>query len=118
MQIRGKLINILEAESGTSKNGKAWEKQSCIVETDNKYNNIVCVTAFGEENVKNLNKLKVGNGVAIDCNIYSREYKGKFYNQIDGWRFATSNGELENFSNDSNKLSDADDFITSDDMPF
>ena len=38
MQIEGKLIKILEAEGGTSKNGNAWNKQSCIIETESKYN--------------------------------------------------------------------------------
>ena len=107
MQIEGKLIKVLEAESGTSKSGKAWSKQSCLVETDNKYNNLVCVTAFGDENINNLNKLKVDERCTIWCNVYSREYNGKFYNQIDGWRFSKSGNDAP-----------AESFITSDDMPF
>jgi hypothetical protein len=107
MQIEGKLIKILEAESGTSKSGKAWSKQSCLVETDEKYNNLVCVTAFGDDNINNLNKLKVDGRCTIWCNVYSREYNGRYFNQIDGWRFSKS-------GNDAPKES----FITSDDMPF
>tara|TARA_R100000654_G_scaffold14659_3_gene31603 strand:- start:833 stop:1156 length:324 start_codon:yes stop_codon:yes gene_type:complete len=107
MQIEGKLIKILEAESGTSKSGKAWSKQSCLVETSEKYNNIVCITAFGEDNVNNLNKLQEGQNVQIWCNVYSREYNGKYYNQIDGWRFSKSGNNT-----------DTEDFMTSDDMPF
>ena len=109
MQIEGKLIKILESEGGTSKNGKAWSKQSCIIETDNKYNNQVCITAFGDDKINDLNKLKIGENVAIDCNVYSREYNGKYYNQIDGWKFA----KHENYTN-------ANDFVTTDDndMPF
>ena len=104
MQIEGKLIKILEAEGGTSKSGKAWSKQSCIVETDSKYNNLVCVTAFGDDNINNLNKLKVNDNVQIWCNVYSREYNGRYFNQIDGWRFSKSGNE----------------FVTTDDndMPF
>jgi len=118
MEIRGKLIKIQEAESGTSKNGKAWDKQTCIVQTDSKYNNIVCITAFGEDHIRNLNKLKIGSGVAIECNVYSREYNGKYYHQIDGWRFATSNGELKNFSNNNDESNNAEEFVTVDDLPF
>tara|TARA_A100001201_G_scaffold126380_1_gene110876 strand:+ start:2661 stop:2993 length:333 start_codon:yes stop_codon:yes gene_type:complete len=110
MEITGKLKKVLKIESGTAKNGNEWKKQSCIVETDNKYNNQVCITAFGEENINSLNKLKIGSGVSISCNVYSREYNGKYYNQIDGWKFATSNDVLENSS--------AEDFVTSDEMPF
>ena len=107
MQIEGKLIKILEAESGTSKSGKAWSKQSCLVETDEKYNNIVCVTAFGDDNINNLNKLKVNENVQIWCNVYSREYNGRYFNQIDGWRFSKSGNDKPTES-----------FIASDDMPF
>jgi len=108
MQIEGKLIKILEAEGGTSKNGKAWIKQSCIVQTENEYNNEVCITAFGDDKIKDLNKLKIGENVQIWCNVYSREYNGKYYNQIDGWRFSKSGSEFK-----------AQDFVTSDnDMPF
>jgi|TARA_R100000482_G_scaffold124726_2_gene78681 hypothetical protein len=108
MQIEGKLIKILEAESGTSKNGKAWIKQSCIVQTDSEYNNQVCISAFGEDKVENLNKLKEGQDVQIWCNVYSREYNGKYYNQIDGWRFSKSGSDFK-----------PQDMITSDnDMPF
>tara|TARA_R100001480_G_scaffold66259_1_gene78023 strand:- start:113 stop:427 length:315 start_codon:yes stop_codon:yes gene_type:complete len=94
MQIEGKLIKILEAESGTSKSGKAWSKQSCLVETSEKYNNLVCVTAFGDDNINNLNKLKVNDNVQIWCNVYSREYNGRYFNQIDGWRFSKSGNEF------------------------
>ena len=94
MQIEGKLIKILEAESGTSKNGKAWSKQSCLIETSEKYNNLVCVTAFGDDNINSLNKLKVNDNVQIWCNVYSREYNGRYFNQIDGWRFSKSGNEF------------------------
>ena len=45
--------------------------------------------------------------VAILCNVYSREYNGKYYHNIDGYHF----------TNKSNAKSPVD-FITSDDVPF
>ncbi len=107
MEIKGKLTKILKIESGTAKNGNEWKKQSCIVETESKYNNQVCVTAFGEENINSLNKLKTGETVAIDCNVYSREYNGKYYNHIDGWKFS-KHSEETNVTN----------FVTSEETPF
>ena len=98
----------MKLKGGTSKNGKAWIKQSCIVQTENEYNNQVCITAFGEDKVENLNKLKEGQDVQIWCNVYSREYNGKYYNQIDGWRFSKSGSDFK-----------PQDMITSEnDMPF
>ena len=45
--------------------------------------------------------------VAIMCNVYSREYNGKYYHNIDGYHF----------TNQSNAKKPTD-FITSDDVPF
>lgn len=110
MEVKGKLIKKLQAEAGTSKNGKAWESQTCLVETDDKFNNIVAVKCMGDK-VKQMNKLNEGDMVNISCNVYSREYNGKYYNQIDGWWFANQND-----SSETNK----EKFVTTDDndMPF
>ena len=106
MEITGKLIKKLEVESGVSKAGNEWKKQAFVLETDNEYNNQVCITAFADK-VKELDRLNVGDNVKISCNIYSREYKGKYYNQIDGYWFAKT-GETTN----------AEEFVTTDDLPF
>ena len=82
MQIHGKLIKILEAEGGTSKNGKAWSKQSCIVKTDNKYNNIVCITAFGDDKIENLNKVRLSYS-NWNCPLMI-VYSGKMWPQYSG----------------------------------
>tara|TARA_Y100000593_G_scaffold93428_1_gene188260 strand:+ start:462 stop:791 length:330 start_codon:yes stop_codon:yes gene_type:complete len=109
MEINGKLIKVLDAEAGTSKSGKPWQRQSIVVETDNEFNNQVCISAFGEDKINNMNKLSVGDNVTILCNVYSREYKGKYYHNIDGYWFSKQ-GEG----------SKATDFVTTDDneMPF
>ena len=107
MEITGKLIKKLDLEQGTSKNGKEWKKQSFIVETRNEYNKDVCISAFGEDKIKQLDKLNIGDKVSILCNIYSREYKGRWYNQIDGYFFAQQEREIENGTENNN-----------DDLPF
>jgi hypothetical protein len=107
MEVKGKLIKKLQAEAGTSKNGKSWESQTCLVETDSKYNNLVAIKCMGDK-IKQMNKLKDGDMVNISCNVYSREYNGKYYNNIEGWFFTNQN--------EANKQDDQ--FVTSDDMPF
>ena len=107
MEIKGKLVKKLQAEAGTSKAGKAWEKQTVVIDTGNDFNNLIAVSAFGEDKIKHLNKLEVGMEVTIMCNVYSREYNGKYYHNIDGYHF----------TNQSNAKSPTD-FITSDDNPF
>jgi len=108
MQVKGKLIKKLELETGTSKAGKEWRKQSIVIDTGEEFNNIICVSAFGDK-VDSIDRLEVDMDVHVDCNVYSREYKGKYYHNIDGWKFAQH-------ANDE----DSSDFVTTDDndLPF
>ena len=106
MEIKGKIIKFLDLESGTSKSGKEWQKQSVVIDTGGEFNNIVCISAFGEDKIKHLNKLGVEMTVAILCNVYSREYKGKYYHNIDGYHFTQQTESAEV------------DVDTSEDMPF
>ena len=107
MEINGTLSKKLDIESGVSKTGKEWTKQSIVIDTGGEFNNLIAVSAFGEDKIKHLNKLEVGMEVAILCNVYSREYNGKYYHNIYGYHF----------TNQSNAKSPTD-FITSDDNPF
>ena len=110
MQVKGKIEKILEVETGISKAGKEWRKQSLVIKTEDDFNNLVCVSAFGDK-VKKLRDLKVGMAMTILCNVYSREYNGKYYHNIDGYHFTI---------NSNNELSDKD-MVTFDDdenLPF
>jgi len=114
MEVTGKLIKKLEKETGVTKTGKNWESQICLVDTGEKFNNIVAIKSFGEEKIRQMNKLEINQTVTISCNVYSREYNGKYYNQIDGWWFTdqTNNPEVnKEIKND---------FVTSEetDLPF
>jgi len=86
MEITGKLKKKLELEKGVSKAGKEWQKQSVVIDTGSEFNNLVVVSAFGDKVLK-MNKLNEGMDVSILCNVYSREYNGKYYHNIDGYHF-------------------------------
>mgnify|MGYP003633889357 FL=1 len=86
MEVTGKLVKILDLEEGTSKAGKAWQKQSVVIDTGGEFNNLTAVSAFGDK-VEKLNRLELGMDVSILCNVYSREYQGKYYHNIDGYHF-------------------------------
>ena len=79
MEVKGKLVKMLKLETGVSKSGKEWKKQTVVVDNGEEFNNLIAVSAFGEEKIKDLNKLQEGMTVSILCNVYSREYKGKYY---------------------------------------
>lgn len=95
MEITGKLVKKLEQEAGTSKAGKAWVKQICLVETDAKFNPLVAIECFGEDKIKQMNKLEVGMTVSVLCNIYSDEWNGKYYNKIQGYLFTNQSDNPE-----------------------
>ena len=95
MEIRGELIKKLDVETGTSKAGNDWKKQSIVLKTDAEFNNEVCISVFGEEKMKQMNRLDVGMFVSVLCNVYSREYNGKYYTSLDGYHFSDqSNAEI------------------------
>ena len=86
MEVTGKLVKILDLEEGISKAGKAWQKQSVVIDNGDEFNNLTAVSAFGDK-VDKLNRLELGMDVTILCNVYSREYQGKYYHNIDGYHF-------------------------------
>jgi hypothetical protein len=103
MEVTGKLVKKLELETGTSKAGKEWKKQSIVIDTGGDFNNEVCVSAFGDK-VGQMTKLEIGMEVSVLCNVYSREYNGRYFHNIDGYFFTnqtnassgiTTNGEAE-----------------------
>ena len=108
MKITGKLVKKFDSEKGVSKSGKAWEKQSILIEqAGTEYNKEVVVSFFGNK-VKSLRDIEEGSEVNVSINLSSREYNGKYYHNIDGW-FIAKMGE-ENVGNN---------FVTGDeDMPF
>ena len=59
------------------------------------FNNEVCVSAFGDK-LKQMNKLEVGMEVSVLCNVYSREYNGRYFHNIDGYFFSNQSNSSIN----------------------
>jgi hypothetical protein len=83
LQITGKVVEVLEEESGTGKNGP-WRKQEFILETEGDYPKQVCVTQWGD----NIEKFDVQEGERLTAHIdiRSREYNGRWYTDVKAWR--------------------------------
>jgi len=108
-KITARLIKKLKLETGTSKAGKEWQKQSYIFEQDNKYNNIICVELMGDK-INEFDNLELGTLYEVYINIESREWNGKYFTNVKGWK-ATKVGEdpslkevLNNIEEDINDL--------------
>ena len=91
MEVKGTVKLKLDLESGVSKSEKVWKKQTVVIDTGGEFNNEIAVSAFGDEKLKSLDKLEVGMEVKILCNVYSREYNGRYFHNIDGYHFVQVN---------------------------
>ena len=88
MNVIGKLVKKLERETGVSKAGKSFEKQSILVEqSGTEYNKEVVVCFFGDK-IKSLRDIEEGSDVNVSVNLSSREYNGKYFHNINGWSIA------------------------------
>jgi hypothetical protein len=106
MDIIGKLVKKLDKETGVSQSGKAWEKQSILVEqSGTDYNKEVVISFFGDK-IKSIRDIEEGSDVNVSINLSSREYNGKYYHNIDGWFCAKVGKETVGAYIGSNKEED------------
>lgn len=84
MEIRGKVIALLEQQSGTSQAGKAWKKQEFVIETNEQYPRKVCITLFGDK--VDQYPLAVNDDLVVSIDIESREYNGRWYTNVNAWK--------------------------------
>ena len=113
MEVKGTVKLKLAVESGISKSEKVWKKQTIVIDTGGEFNNEIAVSAFGDEKLKSLDKLEVGMEVKILCNVYSREYNGRYFHNIDGYHFT------QHFNSGASvEYSTTPPTVESDDLPF
>ncbi|MDE6303979.1 MAG: DUF3127 domain-containing protein [Paramuribaculum sp.] len=84
MEISGKIIVALPEVSGTSKAGNAWKKREYVLETQETYPKKVHFDFFGDR--ADQYPLNVGDDITLSFDIESREYQGRWYTSIRGWK--------------------------------
>jgi hypothetical protein len=88
LEIEGTLAQKLPVQSGNSARGP-WAKQEFILEyPDGNFTAKACFTAWGQEKVQDLAKYQVGDKVKVSFNLKSREYNGRWYNDLQIWKIA------------------------------
>lgn len=88
LEIEGTLSQKLPVQSGNSARGP-WSKQEFVLEyPDGNYTAKACFMAWGAEKVQDLAKYQVGDKVKVSFNLKSREYNGRWYNDLQIWRIA------------------------------
>ncbi len=84
MEFEGTLFKVLPAASGTSARGD-WQRQEVIFDVlDGQYTRKVVVTFFNKE--AEVKSMAEGQAYVVSINIESREYNGRWYTNVNGWR--------------------------------
>lgn len=83
MEINGKIVQVLNEQSGTGRNG-VWRKREYILETKGQYPKKVCLTVWGDK-IDQFG-MQVGDEVTAGIEIESREYNGKWYTDVKAWK--------------------------------
>ena len=86
LEVKGKLVKVLDIETGTSKAGKDWQKSGFVIDTGAQYNPEVCFSLFGNDKIDMINAYNIGQEIAVSFNVSSREFNGKYYHNIDAWK--------------------------------
>lgn len=86
--IKGKVIEVLAKESGTSQGGKEWEKQVFVIETQEQYPVKIAFTCFGKrmDIIDQVVPHENGDEIEVFYNVSSREYNGKWFHNVDAWK--------------------------------
>lgn len=88
MEVKGKIVQVLEPQSGVSKSsGTPWATQGYVLETFDQYPRKVYFEVFGEERIKQ-NTCNVGDVVTVGFDIDSREFNARWYTTIRAWKIS------------------------------
>lgn len=86
MEITGKIIAVLPANSGVSaRTGNAWMSQEYVLETHDTYPRKVCFRIFGEDKIKQM-AVQSGEELTVSFDIDAHEYNGRWFNSINAWQ--------------------------------
>lgn len=94
MEISGKVIFALPEITGVSKAGKPWKKREYVLETQETYPKKVHFDFFGER--ADQYPLSVGDDITLSFDIESREYNGRWFTSIRGWKVEKSGSGSSN----------------------
>lgn len=86
MEIKGRILAVLEEKSGTSqRTGNNWRCGQYVLETLEQYPKKILFEVFGEEKIHSMN-IHIGEELTVFFDVDAREYNGKWYNQIRAWK--------------------------------
>ena len=85
MELTGKIIAVLPERGGVSKAGNEWKIQEYVLETMEQYPRKMMFNVFGTDRIAQFN-IQLGETLTVSFDIDSREYNGRWYNDIRAWK--------------------------------
>lgn len=119
IQLKGKIENV-NTQSGVSAKGNEWKKREVLLKTSGRD---VLVSFFDSQDNFGYLPDMIGDTITIDAEIESREYKGKYYTQVNGLgvigALQSETPETRDAAIGSKKLDKQfEQAVMSDDLPF
>ena len=83
-QSRGRIFDMSEVQSGTSKNGYEWQRMTITLEIPGFQGSVFKqVFQVSGDNVNDVSLYNIGDRVEISWSMYAREWNGRWYNNVD-----------------------------------
>ena len=123
MEITGKLVQLLQPQTGQGKNG-TWKKQEFIIETGDTYPKKVCLAIWGDK--IDISKVNPGTSITVSFDAESREYNGRWYTDLKAYALKTGDSSGSSGARSSNpsvqsrpqQQQASSQFEETDDLPF
>jgi hypothetical protein len=84
IELKGKLIKLLDMQTGEGRNGP-WKKREFVIEMPGQYPKKVCITTWGDK-TSDLANLNEGDELKVSVDIESREWNGRWFTDVKAWR--------------------------------
>ena len=82
MELTGKIIAIMPAQSGVSaRTGNSWMSQDYVIEVPGQFPRKCLFRIFGEDRIKQFN-IQQGEDLTVQFDIDAHEYNGRWFNDI------------------------------------
>lgn len=88
MEIKGKVVDNLGVQRGTSKAGKEWSKAMIVIETEGQYPKKIALDNM--KNADSFGALAVGTEGVFHIEVESREFNGRWYTSASCWKWETT----------------------------
>ena len=89
MTIKGRVVRVGQTEAIGA---KGFKKRQLVIDTEAKYNSLVPFE-FKQDKASLLDGLTIGTEVTVHFNLGGREYNGKYYADVEGWKIDVSQYE-------------------------